>query len=55
MCHPWCESADLTNSTGGNILTDLLFTLGPLVYLRQITVSRHNKWALRAVFLIGLM
>lgn len=49
------DSAGLTNSTGGSILTDLLFTLGPLIYLRQITVSRHNMWALRGVFLIGLM
>lgn len=40
--------------TMGNILTDLIFTFGPIVYLSKVKVSKHNKWALRGVFLIGL-
>jgi hypothetical protein len=39
----------------GNIVTDLLFTLGPLYYLRKVKVSRYNQWALRGVFCIGLL
>lgn len=38
----------------GNIVTDLIFAFGPLVYLSKVKVSRYNKWALRGVFLIGL-
>lgn len=39
----------------GNIITDLLFSLGPLYYLSRVKVSRYNRWALRGVFLIGLL
>ncbi|RMZ86506.1 hypothetical protein DV736_g6268, partial [Chaetothyriales sp. CBS 134916] len=39
----------------GNIVTDLLFTLGPLYYVSTVKVSMYNKWALRGVFLIGLL
>lgn len=48
------HSLTLTN-VAGNIVTDLLFTLGPLYYLRKVKVSRYNKWALRGVFCIGLL
>lgn len=41
--------------TIGNIITDLMFTFGPLVHLRNVKVSRYNKWALRAVFLVDLI
>ncbi|KAK6063635.1 hypothetical protein SCUP515_12269 [Seiridium cupressi] len=40
--------------TAGNIVTDLFFTIGPLIYLSKIKVSKYNRWALRGVFLLGL-
>ena len=40
---------------GGNILTDLFYSLGPLYYLSRVRVSVYNKWALRGVFMIGLV
>ncbi|KIX05366.1 uncharacterized protein Z518_06238 [Rhinocladiella mackenziei CBS 650.93] len=54
----WPRKASLAFSytqTVGNIVTDLLFTLGPLFYLSRVKVSKYNKWALRGVFLIGLL
>ncbi|GME45226.1 hypothetical protein GTA08_BOTSDO12055 [Neofusicoccum parvum] len=39
----------------GNILTDLLLTFGLLVCLTKLKLSTYNKWALRGVFLIGLV
>lgn len=40
----------------GNIVTDIFFSLGPLIYIRKmhINLSKHNRWALRGVFLLGL-
>ncbi|EHY58977.1 hypothetical protein HRR83_001759 [Exophiala dermatitidis] len=54
----WPKRVNLAFSytqTVGNIVTDLLFTLGPLFYLSKVKVSKYNKWALRSVFLIGLL
>jgi hypothetical protein len=53
--HCTASSILLTKYPVGNILTDLLFTLGPLYYLRKVKVSRYNQWALRGVFCIGLL
>jgi hypothetical protein len=39
----------------GNILTDLFYSLSPLYYLSKVKVSVYNKWALRSVFMIGLL
>ncbi|KAL1614876.1 hypothetical protein SLS54_009430 [Diplodia seriata] len=39
----------------GNILTDILLTGGLLVCLTKLKLSLYNKWALRGVFLIGLV
>jgi hypothetical protein len=39
----------------GNIVTDLFYSLSPLYYLSKVKVSVYNKWALRGVFLIGLL
>ncbi|KAB2570999.1 hypothetical protein DIS24_g12422, partial [Lasiodiplodia hormozganensis] len=39
----------------GNILTDLLLTFGLLVCLTKLKLSIYNRWALRGVFLIGLV
>ncbi|QDS77605.1 hypothetical protein FKW77_002002 [Venturia effusa] len=39
---------------GGNIVTDLFYSLSPLYYLRNVQVSRHNRYALRILFLVGL-
>ncbi|EEQ90737.1 uncharacterized protein BDCG_05857 [Blastomyces dermatitidis ER-3] len=53
----WPRKVSLVMSylqTTGNIVTDLAFSIGPLVYLSKVRVSRYNKWALRGVFMIGL-
>ncbi|KLJ11507.1 hypothetical protein EMPG_13312 [Blastomyces silverae] len=53
----WPRKVSLVMSylqTTGNIVTDLAFSIGPLVYLSKVRVSRYNKWALRGVFIIGL-
>lgn len=39
----------------GNIVTDLLLTFGLLICLTKLKLSTYNKWALRGVFLIGLV
>lgn len=39
----------------GNIITDLFYSLSPLYYLSNVKVSVYNKWALRGVFMIGLL
>jgi hypothetical protein len=39
----------------GNIVTDLFYSLSPLYYLSKVKVSVYNKWALRGVFLMGLL
>jgi hypothetical protein len=41
--------------TAGNILTDLFYSLSPLYYLSKVKVSVYNRWALRGVFMIGLL
>ncbi|GAB7332821.1 hypothetical protein MBLNU13_g04544t3 [Cladosporium sp. NU13] len=41
--------------TVGNIITDLFYSLSPLYYLSNVKVSVYNKWALRGVFMIGLL
>ncbi|PGH33029.1 hypothetical protein GX50_04175 [[Emmonsia] crescens] len=53
----WPRKVSLAMSylqTTGNIVTDLAFSVVPLVYLAKVRVSRYNQWALRGVFLIGL-
>jgi hypothetical protein len=42
-------------SAVGNIVTDLFYSLSPLYYLSNVKVSVYNKWALRGVFMIGLL
>lgn len=37
------------------MLTDLFYSLSPLYYLSKVKVSVYNRWALRGVFLIGLL
>ena len=39
----------------GNIITDLFYSLSPLYYLAKVKVSVYNKWALRGVFMMGLL
>ena len=39
----------------GNIVTDLFYSLSPLYYLSKVKVSVYNKWALRGVFMVGLL
>lgn len=41
--------------SSGNVITDLLLTFGLLFCLTKLKLSTYNKWALRSVFLIGLV
>ena len=38
-----------------NILTDLIYTLAPLVYISRVQLPNRTIWGVRAVFLLGLM
>lgn len=38
-----------------NILTDLIYTLAPLVYISRVQLPSRTIWGVRAVFLLGLM
>ena len=38
-----------------NILTDLIYTIAPLVYISRVQLPKRTLWGVRAVFLLGLM
>jgi len=38
-----------------NILTDLIYTLAPLVYIARVQLPKRTIWGVRAVFLLGLL
>lgn len=38
-----------------NILTDLIYTVAPLVYISKVQLPKRTIWGVRAVFLLGLM
>ena len=38
-----------------NILTDLLYTMAPLIYIARVQLPKRTIWGVRAVFLCGLM
>ncbi|CAA9956736.1 hypothetical protein CFE70_000333 [Pyrenophora teres f. teres 0-1] len=38
-----------------NILTDMLYTLAPLVYIARVQLPKRTIWGVRAVFLCGLV
>src|SRR5690242_12482499 len=38
-----------------NILTDLIYTVAPLVYISRVQLPKRTLWGVRAVFLLGLM
>ena len=38
-----------------NIVTDLIYATAPIVYLREVKLSRRTQWSVRAVFLLSLM
>ncbi|KAH6633621.1 hypothetical protein C7974DRAFT_175493 [Boeremia exigua] len=38
-----------------NILTDLIYTIAPLVYISKVQLPRRTLWGVRAVFLLGLI
>jgi hypothetical protein len=37
-----------------NILTDLLYTMAPLIYIARVQLPKRTIWGVRAVFLCGL-
>jgi hypothetical protein len=38
-----------------NILTDLVFTLAPLIYISRVQLPKRTIWGVRMVFLLGLL
>ncbi|KAF7679772.1 alpha beta-hydrolase [Alternaria burnsii] len=38
-----------------NILTDLLYTMSPLIYIARVQLPKRTIWGVRAVFLCGLI
>lgn len=40
--------------SASNIVTDIIFTSSPLVYLKTVQLAKRTQWGLRAVFLLGL-
>ncbi|KAH6864661.1 Alpha/Beta hydrolase protein [Alternaria alternata] len=38
-----------------NILTDLLYTMAPLIYIARVQLPKRTIWGVRAVFLCGLI
>jgi hypothetical protein len=36
-------------------LTDLLYTMAPLIYIARVQLPKRTIWGVRAVFLCGLM
>ncbi|KAF2134342.1 hypothetical protein P153DRAFT_307516 [Dothidotthia symphoricarpi CBS 119687] len=38
-----------------NILTDLIYTIAPLLYISRVQLPRRTIWGVRAVFLLGLV
>lgn len=38
-----------------NILTDLIYTMAPLIYISRVQLPKRTIWGVRAVFLLGLM
>ncbi|KAF1831958.1 alpha/beta-hydrolase [Decorospora gaudefroyi] len=38
-----------------NILTDLLYTMAPLIYIARVQLPKRTIWGVRAVFLLGLI
>jgi hypothetical protein len=54
------DNRDLLTQTGysgaaTNILTDLIYTVSPLVYISRVQLPNRTLWGVRAVFLLGLM
>jgi hypothetical protein len=37
-----------------NIITDILYCIAPIVYLRRVQLSRRTQWGVRIVFLFAL-
>ncbi|KAK7181587.1 hypothetical protein DPSP01_011409 [Paraphaeosphaeria sporulosa] len=38
-----------------NILTDMIYTVAPLVYISRVQLPKATLWGVRAVFLLGLL
>ncbi|KAH7093308.1 Alpha/Beta hydrolase protein [Paraphoma chrysanthemicola] len=38
-----------------NILTDLIYTIAPLVYISRVQLNKRTIWGVRVVFLLGLI
>ncbi|KAF2494991.1 hypothetical protein BU16DRAFT_511637 [Lophium mytilinum] len=41
--------------SGANIITDIIYSASPLVYLASVQLAKSTQWGLRAVFLLGLL
>jgi hypothetical protein len=38
-----------------NIVTDLIYTIAPLIYISRVQLNKRTIWGVRIVFLLGLM
>jgi hypothetical protein len=38
-----------------NIVTDLIYTIAPLIYISRVQLNKRTVWGVRIVFLLGLM
>lgn len=38
-----------------NCVTDVVYVVAPLIYLRTVQLPRRTQWGLRAVFMLGLV
>jgi hypothetical protein len=38
-----------------NILTDVVYVVAPILYLRSIQLPRRTQWGVRSVFLLGIV
>lgn len=59
--HPTLQSTNLADTSvvgylgaATNILTDLIYTFAPLIYIARVQLPKRTLWGVRAVFLLGL-
>ncbi|KAH7069137.1 hypothetical protein BKA63DRAFT_536377 [Paraphoma chrysanthemicola] len=55
-----CWPASVSEATAyvqiaSNILTDLIYAAAPIVYLRNVQLSKQTQWGVRLVFLLALV
>ncbi|KAF3006815.1 hypothetical protein E8E13_010509 [Curvularia kusanoi] len=58
-CQPiskhWNTAEPGYSGAATNIVTDLIYTVAPLVYISRVQLPKRTLWGVRAVFLLGLI